>query len=426
MSHSTLTILITVLAAILFATEKIPIAITALLISCFLVLTGVLTVSQAFSGFGSSTVMLLIGVMIMGEACMTTGVALQIGTGQLRMFGKSEKYFVVMLYFTAAVLAIFLNSTAIAAIFLPVIDSVSRKTSGEFSRKHAYMPMVLGSIYGGGISLIGTTAMVNASAQLADSSFGRGFNFFEPLPIMAPACIMIGLFFVLFGYRLQVRFFDFKENCPTDHSGQQVQELPHEKRKMIIVLVTLAICIVLLVTRLIDIGVVALLGACVLVITGCIDQNTALRSINWSSIFVVMSSLGLAKALDVSGAGEILATAIIRICGSLGSMPFAMCAILCVLSSFLSNFMSANAAVGITVPIALNIAQSMGVSPLPFALGCSVGAVVATSTPICKAPLSVISVVGYRYKDYIRIGGLCNLIAIICCLLNLYLVYFRG
>lgn len=424
MNHSTLTILITIIAAILFATEKIPIAITALLISCFLVLTGVLTVSQAFSGFGSSTVMLLIGVMIMGEACMTTGVALKIGT-RLQMFGQSEKHFAVMLYFTAAILAIFLNSSAIAAIFLPVIDSVSAKTGGKFSRKQAYMPMVLGSIYGGGISLIGTTAMVNASAQLEDSAFGRGFNFFEPLPIMAPTCILIGIFFVLFGYKLQLRIFDFAENPPTDRSGQQAKELPCENRKMIIVLVTLAVCIVFLVTRLIDIGVVALLGACILVITGCIDQNTALRAINWSSIFVVMSSLGLAKALDVSGAGEILATTIIRICGSLGSIPFVMCAILCVLSSFLSNFMSANAAVGITVPIALNIAASMSVNPLPFALGCAVGAVVATSTPICKAPLSVISVVGYRYKDYVRIGGLCNLIAIICCLLNLYLFYFR-
>jgi di/tricarboxylate transporter len=423
MSTSAITLLIAGAVVVCFATEIIPLSATAILAACMLVVTGVLNVSQAFAGFSSNTVMLLIGMMIMGEACSATGIAESIGRAILQLTGSSEKRLAIALYVVCAVLSIFFNAMVIVAVFMPIIDGAALE-SRTITRKYTYLPMVLGSVFGGNLSLVGATCTLNASAQLEASYFGRGFYFFEPFPVAILGCVVNGLFFMLMGYELQRKWFDFSE-LPTSTSSERPEKKDIPRWKVMVVWATLVISVILFVAQPVDFGITALLGACILIITGCVKPDAAFKSVSWTTIFIVVGSLGLAKGLEVSGAGQIVASSIISICGPLGKSPFIMCILICILSTVLSNFMSDNAATSITVPIALNIALTFGKNPLPFVLACPVGAVIATATPVCKAPVTVTTIVGYRFKDYFRIGGICNLIAVLCAAVSFYILYFH-
>ncbi len=86
--------------------------------------------------------------------------------------------------------------------------------------------------------------------------------------------------------------------------------------------------------------------------------------------------------------------------------------------------MSNNAAVTISVPIALSIATILKADPVIFAVACGVGVNLSVSTPISTNTIAVTTSAGYRFSDYIRVGGLMNLIAVGTAALALKLFYF--
>ena len=79
MSQSTIAIIIILIITVLYATEVFPLAVTSLLAMSAMVVTGIIDWTEAFSGFSSSIVLMLIGVCIIGEAFFTTGLAESLG-----------------------------------------------------------------------------------------------------------------------------------------------------------------------------------------------------------------------------------------------------------------------------------------------------------------------------------------------------------
>ena len=159
-------------------------------------------------------------------------------------------------------------------------------------------------------------------------------------------------------------------------------------------------------------------------ITGCISEKEAFNSVSWPTIVIVGGAIGLSKGLDVSGAGEQIAQFAITAFGPLGHSPFGLCLILCVLGSLLSNLMSDNATVAILVPLAICLAETLGFSPIPMVLAAASGIKVAVATPISVAPMTMIQIPGYRFKDYFRLGGLINVVSIVVTCFVIKLVYF--
>ena len=101
-----------------------------------------------------------------------------------------------------------------------------------------------------------------------------------------------------------------------------------------------------------------------------------------------------------------------------------MCCIILVLATILSNFMSNNAAVVIFAPIGIFIAESFGVSPLPFVVAAAIGANLSVSTPICTSTMTMTLVAGYRFKDYVKIGSIYNVASVVMTILSLRVIYF--
>ena len=175
----------------------------------------------------------------------------------------------------------------------------------------------------------------------------------------------------------------------------------------------------------INYGAVGLLGASILILTGCITEKEAYRSVSWSTVLLVAASIGFSVGIADSGAGEVIAKTIIKLSGPLGSTAFGMSIILMLIGTIITQVMSDNASVAILIPITLVIAKTQGWDALPMVLAAASGVKVGIATPICVVPVTMAGAAGYRFKDYLKLGGLVTIISNVVVGIMLYLVYYR-
>lgn len=442
MEKSTIALIIMVVTIALYAWDKLPMYVTSILAALAMALTGCIPYASALAGFSNTATLMVIALCIIGEAFFTTGLATQVGHVFLSIKSMDEKKFIILAFLAGSIISALLNGLIVIAIFLPVIDSLAARTNGKISRKNTYLPVGLGALFGGNLSAIGSSSMINASAQLGTSYFGRTFNLFEPFMIGLPGVIITLIIFIITGTKLQKKFFDFDDAAASEHT-----EIPHPMHplsksvaekdmamaandtntkmtwKMWTVLLVLVGCIVAFACNL-HFGVFSFVGAFILIVLNCIDAKHALKSVSWDTVFVVAGTLGFAEGVRASGAGQVIADTMLKVCGPLSNSPFAMCVVLLFLGTVISNFMSNNATVAILVPISLLLAQGFGVTPVPFVLACAVGANLSCMTPICTATITMTASCGYRFKDFFRYGGIFNLLSFIGTAVALKLVYF--
>jgi di/tricarboxylate transporter len=186
-------------AVTLFVTGWLRMDMTALLVLAVLAVTGVLTPAQAFAGFSSPAVITVGGMFVISAALARTGVANLVGRQMLRVSGERETPLVVTIMLTAGGLSSVMNNIGVAAMLLPVVMDIARRTGRPPSK--LLMPLVLGSLMGGLTTLIGTPPNLLASEALREHGLAtfRLFDFTGPGVLI----LLVGVAFVgLVGVRL--------------------------------------------------------------------------------------------------------------------------------------------------------------------------------------------------------------------------------
>ena len=422
MPHSTIAIIILVIALIAYMIPKIPLSVTTVFAMIAMAMTGIISFPEAFSGFANSATLLVAGMMIIGQACFTSGLARTVGELLYRFIGSNEKLFLAMILIIASLLAVFLNGALVVAMLMPIIDCVIVQSNGTITRKHTYFPLGLASTLGNTLTTISATSMITASGLMAAAGYGE-MSLFAPTLVNLPALLAVIVLYIFFGYQLQQKWFDFSETPIITVSSADSGKTQHDKIKIVITAFTICAVIIALIVG-VNSGACALIGSSFLILTNCIDEKTAFRSVNWPTVIIVAGAMGFSKGLEVSGAGELIAGTIIRACGPIAQSPFALCIIFFLLGSLLSNLMSDNATVAILVPIVIALAHELQCDVMPLILATASGIKVAVATPISVAPMTMIQVAGYRFKDYLKMGGLVNLISMFITCLAIKLIYF--
>lgn len=410
MSQSTIALLILLAALILYATEKLPICVTAILSMLVMGFTGILTFSEAFSGMGNPAVLLIVGTSILGQAFFSTGLSDRLCDWLLRNDQMSQWKFTLLMIACGALMTTFFNAMVVLAIFMPIIDCLEQRTNGAISRKQAYFPLAVASEYGGNKTNIGSTSIMTAASIYAAAE-GQRMSFFAPLPLALPGLVTLIVIYLTFGTQMQENCFDFTPT-PLPEMGAVVSVSPEMRRRQPIVLLAMLGSMVGFISGL-DMGAVALSAAMLVLVTGCIDVKTAFRGVSWETVFAVVGSLGFAKGVAESGAGQRITDIVLKLCGPIGHSTVGMAIVMLILGSVLSNFMSNNATVAILTPIAISIASTLGASPLFFTLVCGVASNLVCATPICTASITITASCGYRFKDYVRVGGVINFLAVL-------------
>lgn len=417
MEQSTIAIIILVIVLLLYATEALPIVVTATLSVCAMVLLGIISPTEGLAGFANTATILGMAAMVMGEALAASGATAYLSRLMGRAAHLSKRNFNTLLCAVSALLSAFLSSLAIILIMMTVVDGIIVNSNHKFNRRESYMPIAIGSSIGGAISLAGSSSVLTACAVYNQYMGQEIITFFGPAVLAIPATLGAILFYATVGTRLSEKWFNFEE--PPLHmkaEAESAQEKP-SKTKVYLSLGIFLVCAVLWVSTSINIAIVGLLGMSACFLARCIKPDRAFTNISWNSLVVLALSLGFASGVHASGADLVIADFIISICGPLGRSEMGMFLVIMLLTIFLTNIMSNTATAAVVAPIAITIAEEMGVDPMLWCIGIGVGANCAVCTPIGCANMTVLLPAGYRFKDFFKPGiCVCAVSMVLMCL----------
>ncbi|RIA32116.1 TrkA family protein [Ectopseudomonas oleovorans] len=183
----------------------------------------------------------------------------------------------------------------------------------------------------------------------------------------------------------------------------EVDEVAPAARKAPYALLSLAVMIVLMVSGLVS-NVLAALIACLLMgAFRCIDLDSAYRSIHWPTLILIVGMLPFAQALQQTGGINLAVHGLVALLGDAG--PYAILASLFAATALIGLFISNTATAVLMGPVAIATAQTLGVSPYPFALTVALAASAAFMTPISSPVNTLVLGPGqYRFSDFVRVG----------------------
>lgn len=160
---------------------------------------------------------------------------------------------------------------------------------------------------------------------------------------------------------------------------------------------------------LLPIVVSSVAGAVAMVLSGCLDMDEAYESIQWDVIFLLGGILSLGRAMESTGAAQVLAESVLGAVGGFG--PHAVLSAVFLLTMVLTNIISNNGAAVLLAPIAVQMAESLSVSPRPFLFAIAYGASLAFMTPVGYQTNTLIYAPGqYRFTDFTRVGTPLNIL----------------
>ena len=194
------------------------------------------------------------------------------------------------------------------------------------------------------------------------------------------------------------------------HHDFVVLEMPTEYKEVIpayrrkpVALIILAVMVLLTIFDVVPIVAAVMMAAMAAVFTRCLTMEDSYRAIHWSSLILVAGMLPLADALQQTGGTKIIVDALMYAVGD--SSPSLMLSVLFFLTAILSMFLSNTAAAVLVAPIAIFAAESLGVSPYPFAIAVLIAASAAFMTPVSSPVVTLVVEPGrYGFMSFMKVG----------------------
>ena len=412
------TLCVLAVAAFLFVTELIPLAVTAMAACTALGILGVLPSKQVYAGLSNSTVVLFGGMFVIGAAMFKTGLAEAIGVAVVKKAGTGEIRLMGAIMLVTIVLSSVSSNTGTVACLMPVIIGICQAAKIPASKE--LMPLAIAANVGGTITMIGTPPNVIVTGALAAAGLPT-FGFFEFAKIGIPLSIIILLYTLFVG----------RHFLPVHNAGDMDEEAvkaakeeagsagdaPKSKTKMWIsglILIGVVVCMALGLKNL-PLHTAAVTGAILCVITGCLKEKEAYAGIDWVTIFLFAGMLSVATAMDKTGAGKLIANTVVGMMGS-NPNPYVLTAVLFLISNILTQFMSNTASAALLAPIGISIAQEVGCDPKPVLMALGIAASMAFATPMATPPNTLVLGPGnFTFNDYVKVGVPMCLLSWVAC-----------
>ena len=162
------TLIILLVAAILFVSGKVRSDLVAICALLALLLSQVLTPAEGLAGFSNTTVIMMVGLFIVGGGIFQTGLAKMIGSKVMVLAGKSELRLFLLVMIVTAAIGMFVSNTGTVALMLPIV--VSMAAAAGTSSRRLLMPLAFASSMGGMMTLIGTPPNLIVSDTLVQAN----------------------------------------------------------------------------------------------------------------------------------------------------------------------------------------------------------------------------------------------------------------
>lgn len=399
LSPAVLTLIILVVAAVLFITEKIPVPLTAMLCLGVLVVTGIISPSEAIAGFSNSTVILLISMILVGGALFETGVTEKVARATLKI-AKTERQMIMVVFWLGVVLSALLNNTGVMAMMIPLL--LGLQATVGYSASKLMMAGFLGVMCGGRLTLVGD-ATVNSIAQNAIQELGGTFGPFDIARIGLPVTVLTFLWLFFYGYKHLPDCKASDENVVFNATEKKTAPLWQQIASVVIIaLVFVGMCVTDKIG--VPLYMIAMLGAIVVCGLRILKGKAVYNLIDMKTIFLYVGMLPLGTALKTTGAAAMIADVVASICGGTGNV-YLITAVVFLVSCFMTQFTSNVVTINLLVPIVVAIGEALSVSPSALIVTATIAATCGYVSPVACPPATIIyGNGGFKFKDY----GKCN------------------
>lgn len=411
-----LSIIIILIGLVLFVTELIPIPVTGLLLSILMGITGCMPLENIYSGFSSSAFIMLLGLLVVGDSLFATGLAEVLGNKLTKIKAlQNEKILFAVLFIVTGACSAFFSNSATIAMLIPICASIVASSNGKLQNKYYIMGIGVAGVIGGSLTLVGSVPQVVANGIVMEAGY-ESLGMFDFAKVSGPCIIVALIYFLTIGFAIEKKAFDFKDVSPVSEEylkNRKTEENGKITRPMIICAVVFLFCAFCFVTGLFPIAVTAMIGATVLFATKAMDFKTTMRNLDWNALIVVAASTSFAAGLNSSGGGKLIADTVLGLLGGESASLTVLMVAAVIICAFLGQLMSMTAIASMMVPIYISIAESLGVSPYPFVYAIVLAASSGLATPVGNAGITQTMVGGYRFQDYVKVGGPLTLILVV-------------
>lgn len=395
---------ITIFTGVMWATEALPLHVTALLGTVLAILFVPIGTTEAFAPYFSPVVALLLGGLALARAMEKHGLDRKMASWMLVRFGNEPRMFLLGLMVATAFLSFWISNTATAAIMLPIGVSVLAASGaakkGSPYAKATVIAIAFAATIGGIATLVGTPPNAIAVADLAER--GITVTFFDwayhGLPFVALLLPLAWLAITAI-HRPEIKKVTMKQEKKTDGNGSGVLAIG-------------ALTVLLWMTSSyhgMPDAVVSVLAIIALYVAGLLDKNDIAR-MDWAILLLVGGSLGLAYGIGVSGLSGYMASALALIVSGQGEIVLLLGVTLfaVVVTSFMSNTSTA----ALVVPIV--VAMPLGGSVRELAILAGVASSLNFITPAGTPPSAMAYSSGYiSVWDMVKPGVVITIIGVL-------------
>ncbi|HDT1776931.1 TPA: SLC13/DASS family transporter [Klebsiella pneumoniae subsp. pneumoniae] len=419
MSPAIITLLILVVAIIIFISDRLPMGLVAFMVPMALYFFGVIGVKDIFASIVNENVILIIAMCVLGAAFFKTGLAWQ-SSKILLKYAKTERSLSVLIFMISGVMSAFVSNSGTVAVLISIVLGIAG--TSQIKPIKLLMPLVFGATIGADISIIGSPG--NLIAKNTIETFSKGnlsVPFFEYAKIGIPLMIACALLLFFFGSRL-IPDRDGHEQSDVQMDYSHIPEWHKLLTLIVFVLAILGMVATDYVKFLPPIHIIACCAAIVLVLTGVLNQKETFNSFETLTVFMLAFMMPLGAALNSTGAGEMIARAVISVTGNSGVIV--IMASLWILTWALTQVMSNTAACTLLCPVGWTIAQSIGADPRAVVIAIFIASSVAVCTPMAIPANSMIIGPGnVKFKDFLKPGLAISFVCFIVSMILLPVFY---
>jgi solute carrier family 13 (sodium-dependent dicarboxylate transporter), member 2/3/5 len=383
-----------------WATEALPLPVTALCAGVGLVLLGVVEKpNEAWSPYAQDTIFFLLGSLILADAVTKTDTDRVLSARLIRRMGGTTDGLLFAIIVSSALPAMFISDHAVAAVMLPLVISILR-TTGLYHKRNIAAAYIIAIAFGANIAGLATPSGGARNAIVIgylDELYGIKIGYLDWLIHAAPLTIILipAIYFILkFIFKVPHEVID-RDAMKLDDSKLNAQQWAT------LLVIGSTVLLWIFVGEENGLGTVAIIGAVSLFVLGILDWVDTRRRIAWGVPLIYGAALTMGAQLQRTGAADWLARTL------LGAAPLTGVTFLLIfaliVTVILTNFMSDGGTTAVLAPVTLGIAM--------LAMGAANAAECVDECRIAVKDMGLVTAIGSAFSFILVIGTPPNVIA---------------
>lgn len=388
MDQLTIVLIILALTIIAFMSGKLPYTVISMGIIIALIMTGIMTIDEAFSGLTNSNVIMFAAMFVIGAGIVKSGL-LDSTKNIVMRYQNRPKIVLLVLMLVATVLSILTSAVGTMAILLPLIINIANNLN--ISRSKFIYPVAMIANIATACTFLGQgAANMNWSDVMVNMGGPVPFGIWDFTIARIPVIVTTIIYGVFVSQYLlpDIPNSQFDTGKPVVEKTKTI-DVKKQRIAQIICSFTIIGMIVLDYFSLVPMYIVACIGAVLLILFGVLSEMEAISSIHGPTMFLFIGVLPLSDALKMTGAADVVASLMRTLLGNTTN-PYIIMAVLFVVPLILTQVMSNIAAVAVFVPLVCSVAVSIGIDPRAGVMAVLIASCTSILTPMAAAAQAMI------------------------------------